>query len=235
VVSQLSNRTLTSLIEQALYLSGKNDREFSPIEPDGNAVNAVAYLLQEILDQYRYEVPFYQELTVNTPEELKGLGIASVNYVKYFQGNASYPIKELNQKDFANFSAVKNITGPPSVYYFDRFNDAIDIYPVPTVNSNVNEFEVGYVPLDLITHLNQPIPSSWPLFAVKFFRYQLAKDICRLYKLNWLYEQDLQDAKQIMRDNGDNEMSIAKTPRWKRSQSVPPISWLWYLTGGPNV
>ena len=120
-----------------------------------------------------------------------------------------------------------------AIYYFDLFNDNIEIYPTPVNSPPTSKFEIGYVPLDLISALNQPIPSSWPLFAQKFFRYQLAKDICHVYKLNWLYEQALMEARQIMIDNSDNELAIAKTPQWKEDSGIPPISLLYFQSGGP--
>ena len=189
--------------------------------------------MQEIFDQYRYYVPFYQRLVVQTADELQGLGIAWVNYVKYFLGTASYPLKSLNQEDFALYRSIENVTGPPSVYYFDRFNDNIEVYPSPNNSPPNSKFEIGYVPLDLISVLNQPIPTSWPLFAQKFFRYQLAKEICHVYKHNWLFEQDLKEARQIMIENSDNEMAIAKTPEWKETSDTPPISLLFFQSGGP--
>lgn len=221
-------RTVQDLLESALYLS-KSDREFSPVEPDGSDINTALNQFILILDAYRYQVPYWTEKFLNDESELENINASKINYVNYLLGTTIQTLRELNQKEFSEFATVLDLRGVPEAFWFNEANNRLQVYPLP--ESASRRFQIGFTPLNMVSSLQQKLPSSLPLFAQLFLQYELAAVLCTIYNIPWspLKETFRKQyyAKLIM--NSQQKPTQPIKSRWGARQYGVP--YLAYISG----
>lgn len=220
--------TIRSLLEDALYLSIA-DREFSPVEPDGSQINAALNLFVDIIDVYRDQIPFWTEKEINNESELENVGASKINFVEYLLGTVVYGLTALNQQEFSHVATVVGLRAIPSWYWFDEAADAIRVYPLPQTSNN--KFIIGFTPLEMVENLDQVIPSSITNFMQLFLKYEVAKNLCNIYNVEWsvLKEKTRLDYWQKLLILSQNKITQPMKPRLKARRY--PVPWLAYLSG----
>lgn len=228
-------RKVRTILNRALYLSVA-DREFSPIEPDGDQINVAINLFIDILDQFGEQIPFNNEVTLNGETELQNVNAETINYVNYIlsPGNVTVPLQALTQLEFSRINRVLNLRAIPVYYWHDEGNNAIQVYPLP--QKTTDQFIVGLRPIFEASRIDDVFLGNLTGGAVKFLIYQLASDLCDEYNIPWSAKKQasLDKAYQDMLDNSQYKPAQPFKPRLK--DEAPPVPWLAYLSGNiPGV
>ena len=220
--------TVRNLLNGALYLSIA-DREFSPVEPSGSQINAALDIFIDLLDVYRSQMPYWVEIKREGEDALKDIEAAYINYVKFEIGNVTYLLTPMNQIQFANYDAVEGLVSIPSAYWYDVANKEIKVYPEPLAADR--KFIIGYLPLITLNNLDQQLPDTLPTFMQRFFKYEVAYELCNEYGIAWTAQKERQRQNLLTKveENQDNYIGQRIKPCLKASRL--PVPWLAYISG----
>jgi hypothetical protein len=222
--------TVRTLLNQSLYLSVA-DREFSPIEPGGSQINAAIEILNELVEKYRDNVPYWSTTTVSTYEELQAIEAANINYIKYLTGNVVISILiPMNQLEFSRYRNIVNLQTIPYAFWLDRLNNVINVYPLPGDSAN-STFELGYTPLFNLTNINEELPQSITRTFQGFLEYDLAFEMCNQYSVDWTEQKEAKrnDWKRKLMMNSQRSLDTAPKDRLNANQY--PVPLLAYISG----
>lgn len=220
--------SVRDLVEKGMYLS-ISDREFSPIEPDGSKINAALDIFQRLIDQYRQQIPFFTEKTLNGEDELLNVDAAYVNAMDYILGNVVYNMTRLTQEEFSRVALVIGLRSIPSWFWHDQANNSIRVYPLP--QSSSDKFIIGYRPSQSYTNMDEKISSSITPFMQQFLIYELAQNLCNEFNVTWTPSKESMRVRayKMLLSNSELRPSTPNKPQLKSSGM--PTPWLAYLSG----
>lgn len=224
--------TVRTLLNGALYLS-ISDRVFSPVEPSGEEINAALGILIEILDVYHEQIPYIARKTLNGESELENINAAYVNSLIYViggsQGSTTYPIKKVSAEAFANYETVLNLRQLPGIFWHNRADNLIKVYPLPQSGSDT--FIMTYLPTVSVNNLDLALDSAVTPTMQIFLKYEVAANLCNEFNVPWPAQKEKLRISyyNALVENADNDI----TPPIQKSltRSRYPIPWLAYLSG----
>lgn len=223
---------VNELVTDAIYLS-LQDREHQPVVNSGYVQLGLKRLI-DILDQWRDKIPYAGEFLFNDVSDLTNTNFVEVDNVNFIINQTQNPLEQLARNAFYQAQNVRNLTGIPTIYYFDELNKTIQVYPTPTATPY--QFSVWGRPDQSNLALFNPLPSNMPRFQITALLYELAFRLCSEYGVEW------DDKKESLRQNSLNMLDAQKVVDVRPfAQSVfgrpsasktPPFPYFYYLSGG---
>lgn len=221
------------ILTDAIYKS-LQDRKLEPVIDPVYLLFALQEL-NKILDGWRDKIPYYSQVTFNNVENLHATKFVSVTTVNYVIGqNVSNVMREYNIIKFRELKQILDLTGFPSIYYFDELTQSIEVYPLPSPQpySFIVEGKISQINLGM----DDAIPANMPLFMVDAVTHQLAFRLCAEFGAYWSPEKESE--RQALLTGLLNKVSLDFTPPTNivfgnpGKSGVPPFPYFYYISGG---
>jgi hypothetical protein len=229
-------RKVNYILSEAIYGS-LQDRQFqAPINASYQEV--ALRFLESLLDEWRDKVPFCQQFTFDSVEELVNTNFTSVDNVNYIlQVKNQVPLRRCTGKDeFYNQQYVIGLHGQPQVYYWDELQQTIDVYPTP--NQPNYQFVVWGRTQMSAAQPEDDLPSNITAFMANALIYELAFRLCAEYGVVW--SQAKESIRQQLIRYLDSKQTVDLSSPVKRlfkrpGRQVPPYPFYydqWGFSGG---
>lgn len=222
-----------SIVTNSIYLS-LQDREHQSQINSGYEQFALTQV-NSLLDEWRNDIPFSQQVTFNNVSNLQNstfVSVANVNYV--LQQNVSTPLIEVNLTQFMQIQGIIGLLGIPQWYYFDELAQTIQVYPLPSnptyqfiIQGRIQQINLG---------LFDTIPANMPPFMVNAVQYEVAFRLCGSFGAEWndYKEQTRQALITGLKNKRNIDLSTPVQLVFGRpnTSNVPPYPWFWAISGG---
>ena len=179
--------TVLNIVQAAMYLS-TNDREFFKVDNSGQRQQVALDIYKAVVDEYRINLPFYQEKKLDTSADLIGVGAYGVVFVDYILGNTRI---RLERKDFSLYKYYTSVIGlkaVPQWWYYDHINDTIEVYPIASDPNN--SFFVGIKGALTPVNIQSDLPTNFTLTMQRFVKYEVARQMCDEYNIEWTPQKE---------------------------------------------
>ena len=147
-----------SVLQMSLILANLSDPEFDPPPDDGGQMTTASNIFLQVLDQYRDQVPYWQEKTLNNEGELVNIGASSINYIQYVLNNITYELTQVTQLRFSQEEVVLGLRALPEIFWFDKNADTVRVYPLPDISTR--QFRIGFKPIIDASQFSQALPQG---------------------------------------------------------------------------
>lgn len=223
---------ISTLVSNALYLS-LYDRELQPAI-NGGVIDAALNSLNFIFSEWRDLIPYAVEYEFNDSQELLNTKFVSVDNVDYLlSGNVKTPLKALTLTRFNEYTNVTDLTGVPTVYYFDSLKQNINVYPFPSTPGYkfIVWGRAALGPLTLCSSLGENVP----IYMANALQYELAKRLADETGTEFNQGKNETRLKLIEQLKSKREINI-DTPInnvfGSSSSGVAPFPYFYHLSGG---
>lgn len=221
------------ILTDAIYNSVQ-DRKFEPVIDPVYLLFSLQ-VLNKVLDGWRDKIPYYSQITFNDVNNLQNTTFVSVLTVNYVIGvNVSTLMREQSLAKFRELKTILDLTGFPTIYYFDEGTQKIEVYPLPSpqpykfiVEGKVSQINLG---------LNDTIPANMPSFMVDAVTQEISFRMCAEFGIYWSPEKEA--LRQALIKGLEDKEVIDLTPDTNlvfgdpRSNGVPPFPYFYFLSGG---
>lgn len=225
-------RTINYVLTEAIYKS-LQDRQFqAPIL--GSYQEVALRILESLFDEWRDKIPFAQQFTFNSFDELTNTDFVSVQNVNYILNvKNQLPLRRVDRDEYYNIQGILGLTGLPQVYWFDELAQTINVYPSPQ-NPNY-QFIVWGRPAMSAMQPSDVLPTNMPTFMVTAITYELAFRLCSEYGVAWDEKKEM--VRQQLLAMLDKKKTIDLKPQIMKifktgSSRVPPFPFFYFLWGG---
>jgi hypothetical protein len=173
--------TVLGLLTESCYLS-VNDRQFQR-EIEGDKLEVALELYQDILDEVRNLVPFYDQAEFTTLNDLSQTSFISVDSVAYLTNNTTISfLKSVNAVEWNKIVFQEGLTSVPAWYWFDELTQNLNIYPEPTGAFKLRVIgKISYLPAANAVEYSDALPANMPRFFQTFLKYKLAYALADYY------------------------------------------------------
>lgn len=228
--------TVRTLLNNALYLSSMADAQFSDVEENGTLINMALNRLQSVSDSYRDLVPYLLEKTLVGEDSLLNIGAATIDNLRYIIGssNVTYPMTQVSQENFARRERITDLKSIPEVYWHDKANDLIRIYPLRI--SSGDRFLMGYLPILSASRLDEELPEGITAAMQLFLEYEIAQGLCDLFEVSWTPQKEASRVKYLARLKLNKQTAIGRPAKiYLKGPGTLPVPYLAYISGNtPN-
>lgn len=225
---------IAGLIAQAIYNSSLNDRQSDP-EVSSNYVNYGLFQLPFILDEYRDNIPFAQQFTNLSNDDLLNTDYYEVSNVNYVLNTVSTPLIPWTLQQWNENRYVTNLTGVPQAYYFEPLSRSILVYPPPTPAQQYT-FTVWARKADLNLALTDIIPDQITPLMRNTLIYKLGKDMALEYGVPYPEEKDrrLMQLESKLSDRKDTDLTPPRNLVFgsPNQANIPGFPYFYYASGG---
>ncbi len=225
-----------SLVTRAIFKSVQ-DRQFQPDINSGYQAFAVDEL-NSILDEWRDMIPFNQEITFNSIDNLTSTTFVEVNTVQFVliteaSNNAAFYLRPTSLNEFKRQQVIVGLQAFPGIYYFDQNLQKINIYPLPSqpdyqfiVRGRISQINLG---------LFDDIPANMPRFMWNALVYELGFRIAAEFGIPW--DAKKESTRQAVLLSLETKKEIDITPDIHNVFGQPGISYdspfpIWYYVSG---
>lgn len=220
------------IVDRAVYLA-LQDKQFQPKIDSGYADEALINL-NLLLDEWRYYIPFHEEITFNDVDNLEASTFVEVDDVIYIINTTTFPLVPVNLTRFKEVQVIEGLTGFPQYYYFDLMTQNIEVYPKPS--NPTYQFKVWGRVQQINLGLNDTIPANMPSFMQTALIYEIAYRLAGQYGMPWddKNENTRVSTYQSLKAKKDFDLTPRRQIDYPRSRagSNAPFPWFYYISGG---
>jgi hypothetical protein len=227
------------LVDNAIFLSLQDAR----FQPDINANYAEfgLYEFNNLLDEWRDHIPYSQEITFNSVNNLLATTFVEVDTVQYViisggTNNAAFYLRGVSESEFKQIQQIIGLSSFPAVYFFDQLIQRIQIYPTPTQTDYqfIVRGRIGSANLGLF----DDVPANLPRFMQNAFIHEMAFRLAARYGGDW--DAKKEDTRTRLLRDLENKKAIDLTPDRENVFGRPGTRHdapfpIWYYISGGNV
>ncbi len=224
--------TVRTLLNNALYLSSMADAQFSDVEENGKLINMALNRFQEVIDSYRDLVPYLLEKTLTGEDSLLNIGAANIDNLRYIIGssNTTYYMTPVSQATFARREIITNLKSIPNIYWHDKANDLIRVYPQRISSSD--SFLMGFLPILTASSLDAELSSGITAAMRLFLEYEIAQGLCDLFEVVWTPQKEASRVKYLQRVKLNKQSAIGRPSKiYLKGPGGLPVPYLAYANG----
>ena len=212
------------------------DRQFNKADQDGGeSINVALALLSDILDENRYNIPFVQEFSFTSYDDLQNTNFVEVVRLDYTIGDVKYPVKQVNLAEWDRKSVVINLRTLPQIYWFDDFTQSVKVYPEP-LESDLDRFIVYAHSALTAESLDQDVPAGMPRFMQSYIKYETAYRLCNEYNVPWTEQKEKKRQELYNRLINFKRADLAQEDRAVMHDNDAggkgSFPFFWYISGG---
>lgn len=219
--------TVTKLITEAYYLSGRLSRGLSTISGPQLSIGLV--LLNAILSMKSVNerlIPYfteYQSSFVVGQEEYFVSNLISIETMTFEYNTVRWSLQQASRVRYQGSSRAENINSLPQNYYVERAKGGANVF-VYFFPDNTYPFTIwGKFSLTNVV-LNQDLESTLDDFYIEYLRYALAEYICQDNNITFQQQNSdtLQEYEKVLMDVSTPDLTVQKiTPYNPR----PTYNW----------
>lgn len=221
-----------SIVTEAIFLS-LQDRALQP-DVDPTYLEGGLRMLNILLDEWRSLIPWAQQAIFTNVDNLEQSQFVQIETVNFVINNNSTILLPASLIQFRQLKSVIGLTGVPTVYYFDQLNQAIEVYPKPSM-PNYQFIVWGRIAMAVVGMFDN-IPANIPPFMQSAIEYELAFRLCGYYGTPWDPSKDETRKTKILSLKNKKAIDLTQPINIVFGNpgigNVPPFPYLYYLSGG---